>query len=258
LAALLALQPWAADSVVPELSVAPGLGVALGDSTVVSPSRQLAVAPAQPAAGTAPQFAAGTAVAGEGESQPQVGLAAARVAAAPAQSPVAPVQPAPVPAPAPPTPVPAAVPVSAPPPESPPPPAPIAAGTGGEAPGPVAAGGGPVGGGIADVIPVCEGDEYTLSIPPSGAAGAAEALPPEDLARHDLSVVFGSASEGGFYLVLFDGQPIEMGDEPAASESGESCAQVDLGALLGESIEAGAEIRVEAVTLGEEMEPAVP
>jgi hypothetical protein len=49
LAALLSLQPWAANSVTPQLSVAPGLGIGLGDSVVVSRSRQLAVATAQPA-----------------------------------------------------------------------------------------------------------------------------------------------------------------------------------------------------------------
>ena len=124
-------------------------------------------------------------------------------------------------------------------------------------PGPIAAGGGVVGGGAANVVQVCEGDDYTLSLAPVEGAEGSEALPPT--APHDLTVYFGSSSEGaGFYLVLFDGQPVEIGDEPVLVEPGKSCARIDLGPLLGESVEAGTEIHIEAVTLGEELEPVVP
>jgi hypothetical protein len=123
-------------------------------------------------------------------------------------------------------------------------------------PGPVAAGGGVVGGGAISVAQVCEGDDYTLSLVPGGAEGS-EVLP--SVVRHDLTVYFGDSSEGaGFYLVLFDGQPVEIGDDPVSVEPGKGCAQIDLGPLLGEAIEAGTEIHVEAVAVGEAVESVVP
>jgi hypothetical protein len=92
---------------------------------------------------------------------------------------------------------------------------------------------------------------------PVEAAEGSEALSP--IVSHDLTVYFGSSGEGaGFHLVLFDGQPVEIGESSIPTEPGKSCAQIDLAPLLGEPIEAGAEIRVEAVTLGEELEPVVP
>lgn len=260
LAALAVLQPWAADTVSPKLSVAPGFGVKLGDSVVVARDRQLAVAPARPATGATPRFVAAGAVVDKGESQSRLGIAAARVVASvgPAQAPGAsPEAPAPE-TPPPPSPVvvPAPVPAFESPPETPPSPAPVVAGSGSEVPGPIAAGGGVVGGGAINVLQVCEGDDYTLSLALGGGEGS-EALP--STVPHDLTVYFGSSSEGaGFYLVLFDGQPVEIGEDPVPTEPGKSCAQIDLGPLLGESIEAGAEIRIEAVTLGEELEPVVP
>jgi hypothetical protein len=113
-----------------------------------------------------------------------------------------------------------------------------------------------VGGGTANVVQVCEGDEYTLSPALAEGTEEGEVLPP--VVSHDLTVYFASSGEGaGFYLVLFDGQPVELGDDPVQIEPGKSCAQIDLGALLGGSID-GVEIRIEAVTLGEALEPVVP
>ena len=153
--------------------------------------------------------------------------------------------------------MPVAVPVAAAPPSVGPVAAPPTRGAGGGTPGPVGAGGGTEGGGNTGVLEVCEGDDYTLPLSPvEGAEGSEAPLP---VVSHDLTVYFGSSSEGaGFYLVLFDGQPVEIGDDPVPVEAGKSCAQIDLGPLLGESIEAGTEIHVEAVTLGEELEPVVP
>ena len=89
------------------------------------------------------------------------------------------------------------------------------------------------------------------------AGEGGEALPP--VVSHDLTVYFGSSGEEvGFYIVLFDGQPVRIGDDPVLVEPGKSCAQIDLGPLLGESIEAGVEIHVEAVTVSEALEPVVP
>lgn len=172
LAGLLSLQPWAANSVNPQLSVAPDLGVALGDSVAVSRSRELAVAPAQPATGATPRLIAAGVAAEEGESQPRLGIAAARPVASPrpntppASSPESPQ--AESPPEAEPAPAPVAVPVAAPAPAPAPspepvvvPPAPVA--SGGGSPGPVGAGGGPVGGAGAEAVEVHDGDERALS-----------------------------------------------------------------------------------------------
>jgi hypothetical protein len=259
--ALAILQPWGIETVAPRLSVAPGLGVGLGDSVVVARDRQLAVEPAQPAAGGAPRFAAAAVAVEEGEPQPRLGVAPARVVVAsprpgaPSQGSPQPSQPEPTPAPQP-APVPVAAPVVAPPPPVEPVAAPPTRGTGGGTSGPVVSGGGE-GGGTGEVLEVCEGDDYTLPLPPVEAVEGSEV--PPSVVTHDLTVYFGSSSEGaGFYLVLFDGLPVEIGDDPVPVEPGKSCAQIDLGPLLGESIEAGTELHVEAVTLGEALEPVVP
>lgn len=261
LAALLILQPWSPNSVPPHLSVAPGLEIGLGDSVVVSRSPQLAVAPAQPAAGSAPKFVVAGAVADEGESPSRVGVSVARVVVSsqpggPSQESPQPSQPESIPTPQP-SPAPAVVPVVAPPPSVEPVPAPPTR-AGGEMPGPISAGGGVVGGGTtANVVQVCEGDEYTLPLAPVEGAEGGEVPPP--VTPHDLTVYFGELSEGaGFYIVLFDGQAVEIGDDPVLVEPGKSCAQIDLGSLLGEPIEAGTEVRIAAVTLDEALEPVVP
>lgn len=260
--ALAILQPWETDTVAPQLSVAPGLGVGLGDSVVVARDRGLAVAPARPATGATPRFVAAGVAVDEGEQQPRLGIAPAHIVVAssrpnaPSQGPPQPPQPEPAPAPQP-APVPVATPVAASPspvePVAPPPPT---RGAGGGTSGPVGAGGGE-GGGTGEILEVCEGDDYTLSLPLVEAVEGGEV--PSPVVSHELTVYFGSSSEGtGFYLVLFDGLPVEVGDDPALVEPGKSCAQVDLGPLLRESIEAGTELHVEAVTLGEALEPVVP
>ncbi len=260
--ALAILQPWGTDTVAPRLSVAPGLGVGLGDSVVVSRARGLAVAPARPTVAATPRLVAAGVAVEEGEPQPRLGIAAARVVVAsprpgdPSQGSPPPSQPEPTPAPQP-----APVPVAAPPATSPPPVEPIAApptrGADGGTPGPVVSGGGAEGGGTGEILLVCEGDSYTLPLSPVEGTERSEVSSP--VLTHDLTVYFGRSSEGaGLYLVLFDGLPVEIGDGPLLVEPGKSCAQIDLGPLLGESIEAGTELHVEAVTLGEELEPVVP
>ncbi len=261
LAALLTLQPWATNSVSPQLSVALGLRVGLGDSVVVSRGRQLAVAPAQPVKAVVPRLVDAGAAVEEGKSQPRLGIAAARVVASPrpgspSQGSPQPSQPEPTPTPQP-APMPVAVPVAAAPPPVEPVAAPPTSGTGGGAPGPIVAGGGGEGSGPSEDLQVCEGDDYTLPLSPVEGTEGSEAPPP--VVTHELTVYFGSSSEGtGFHLVLFDGQPVEIGEDPVLVEPGKSCAQIDLAPLLGESIEAGAEIHIEAVTLGEALEPVVP
>jgi len=260
--ALAILQPWETDAVAPQMSVAPGLGVGVGDAAVVARDRQLAVEPAQPAVGAAPKVVAGDVAVDRGEPQPRSGIAPARVVVAssrpdaPSQGSPQPSQPEHTPAPQP-APVPVAVPVTT----SPPPVEPVAVpptrGAGGGTSGPIFSGGGPEGGGAEEALQVCEGDDYTLSLPPLEATEGSEV--PSPVVAHDLTVYFGSVGEGvGFHLVLFDDQPVEIGEDTVPAETGESCAQIDLGPLLGESIEAGAEIHIEAVTLGEALEPVVP
>jgi hypothetical protein len=124
--------------------------------------------------------------------------------------------------------------------------------------GPIAAGGGVAAGDGTNVLQVCEGDDYTLTASSSDDASGAEALPPMAPVRHDLTVYFAEGSEAaGLYLVFLDGQPVEIGEGLAPAEPGQSCAQIDLGLLVGEPIEAGTEVHVEAATLGE-AGPVVP
>ena len=253
--ALAILRPWETDAVAPRLSVAPGLGVGLGDSTVVARGRRLAVEPAQPAAGGAPRLIAGGVAVDRGEPQPQLGIAAARVVVAsprpgaPSQGAPQPSQPEPTPVPQP-APVPVAVPVAAPPPPAEPAAVPPTRAAGGDTPGPVTAGGGTEGDGTGEILEVCEGDDYTLPLAPAEAVEGSEAPP---AVSHDLTVYFGSSGEGlGFHLVVFDGQPVEIGEDAVPTEPGKSCAQIDLGPLLDESTEVGTELHVDG------LEPVVP
>jgi hypothetical protein len=172
LAALIALQPWAANSVAPQLRVAPGLGVALGDSVAVSRSRQLAVASARAATGGKPRFAAGKAVGDDGASKPELAIAGARVVRSaqpvdrPESSPgTSPSEPPPVAQPAP-APAPVAVPIAAPAPSPAPEPAatsPAPVVTEGHSPGPIGAGTGPLEGSPGSAIEVHQGDGRALS-----------------------------------------------------------------------------------------------
>lgn len=171
IAVLLSLQPWAADSLAPEVSVEPGLGIGLGDAVVVAPGQQPAVAAARPAVRGEPRLAVDLTAGGEGAVAPEAGIAPARqvTSARPGRPPgSAPVSPSPSPAPPPaPQPAPESVPVALPAPSSPapaavPPAASPVTGDGGGSPGRGTAGMGPIGEG-AEAIEIREGDEYALS-----------------------------------------------------------------------------------------------
>lgn len=169
IAALLSLNPWADDSVGPKVSVAPDLGVAVGDSVAVSPSRQLAVAPAYPAGIEGPRLAVSASVRAVEPSGVRTGLASAQVVAVPvatpppvktppsgAPEPAPTAQPAPTPVATPaPVPVSSPVPAAVPTPARPgdhvqPPPNPA------EEPGPDA-------GVVSGPVQIYEGDEYAYS-----------------------------------------------------------------------------------------------
>ncbi|MET0306408.1 MAG: heparin lyase I family protein [Solirubrobacterales bacterium] len=167
-AALLSLNPGEEDSTIPQVSVAPQLGIGLGDAVTVSPGRQLAIAPAHPAGIEGPRLAASVVTGAVGGSGQKTGLASAQVvtvavASPPAQSPQLP-PPAPIPAPAPAA-TPIATPVSAPAPA----PAPVAAptrplpGTGQPARPSPSGGPGPAGGIVSGPVQIYEGDEYAYS-----------------------------------------------------------------------------------------------
>jgi hypothetical protein len=170
LAALLILQPWAANSVSPQLRVSPGLEIGLGDSVAVSKGGPLAIAPARPAIGGKRSFVASE-EAGSGrprEPQPAVAAAHAVTAPGPAAAPEA------SPEPSPPEPLPTpqssptsvAVPVAAPTPSAAPEPLPeppARGPIGGHSPGAVGAGAGPLGGAGAEVVEVHNGDEHAFS-----------------------------------------------------------------------------------------------
>lgn len=173
LAALLSLQPWRADSVGPDLSVAPGLSVGLGDSVAVPSGdarRQLAIAPARPAVAGTSSLVADEAPKDRNPGQPHLALAPARAvvspshAAAPEASPKPPpVESSPEPQP---SPAPVAVPVVSPTPSpaSEPVPSTSVPGTiGGHSPGPVGSGAGPGEGGATEAFEVHDGDERAIS-----------------------------------------------------------------------------------------------
>jgi hypothetical protein len=164
------IQPWTTSSVAPQLDVASGLGIGLGDSTAVSTSGGLALAPARPVAGNASEFIAGGLAAGKaeekGEARLQVGIAPAHVVAVahpvslPGGKP-GPVAPGATPAPES-SPSPAVVPVAAPSPSPAPaaaPPTGVVVERGGGVSGPVGAGAGPMEGEPGSAIEVAEGEE---------------------------------------------------------------------------------------------------
>jgi hypothetical protein len=268
IAALINSQPWAPSSVSPRVGVAPGLEVALGDAVAVSHGRQLAVAPAAPAAGGKARMVVDRVGGGGGENAPQLGIGPARVAKAP--QPVATPEGAPAPHASEPLPAPGTAPASAPeavpvaapapPPAAEPVPAApgrVAGGEGGPQ-GPIAGGAGE---GALTEVQVCEGDEYTLSFSRSetGVLGEPVPAPPAAAAPHQAVVYFGSSSEGAaFYLAFLDGRLIGMG-ESVESDSGSECAPIDSELLdLGEEVEGSYEIRFEGIPLGEPGEPALP
>lgn len=119
--ALVSVQPWQPSVVAPQLGVAPGLEVDLGDAVALQPADGPAVAPALPAGPAGPRFAAATSSAGKATPGPRLGLAPARavsraVEGGPAHGDAAtpPPPPAPPPEPLPPAaPEPVATPVAA-------------------------------------------------------------------------------------------------------------------------------------------------
>lgn len=166
-AALLSLQPWATSSVGPQVSVAPDLGVALDDAVRVPPGRQLAVAPAHPAAASAPKLVANEATASEGGPGKRLGVGDARAVASPqpASPPATSPEPAslePFPAQSPPPPAAVPVAVSTPTPSSPPAPPPIRTPTG-KAPSGPGTSGGPIVGSPDDGVEVQDGDEHAFA-----------------------------------------------------------------------------------------------
>jgi len=170
-ALLLALNPLPPTSLGPQVGLAPGIGVGLGDSSPAAPGRTFAVAPAQATGGAAGPAPAVAATVAAGGPRMVASLASARavtgvVASPPAQA--APEEPAPVAAPEPPSvpaPEPVATPVEAPAPEpvvAVPVQVPYAPGF---QPGPVSAGVEPPPGIPAELLEVRAGDEGEASFP---------------------------------------------------------------------------------------------
>lgn len=170
---LVSLQPWGTSSVDPSLSVAPGVGAAVGDAVEVVPGRRFALAPARPAPGIGPRFVAGG-IGAEGgpASHGRVAVAAAQVVDSAQPAPSPPAQGESPPAGAPPaqqptpTPTPEAIPVAAPAPSPAPPQAapeaPARPQPGAGAPGPVSSGGGS-GGIVSGPVPIRDGDQLAYS-----------------------------------------------------------------------------------------------
>ncbi|HET8862372.1 MAG TPA: hypothetical protein VFM94_03880 [Solirubrobacterales bacterium] len=165
-AVLVSGRPWGASTIAPRLSLAPGIGVALGDSVEAAPGRRLAVAPAQPAGGGAARPATDElAVTSGGAPRSRVSIAPAQAIAGSGQagSPGGPpMPPTPEPAPSQPAPAPEAVPVAAPVSVSEPgtaPPTRLPTGSGSQPPGPIAGGVDPGGEDLGDRVEIQAGDE---------------------------------------------------------------------------------------------------
>jgi hypothetical protein len=144
-AVLISLQPWGDDSTtVPQLNLAPEVGIGLDDAVEAPPGRQLAIAPAQPAGGGEGRLAGNELAVASGPAQARTDIAPAQVVTSDRQDvpggPSRPPAPKPVPSqPAPaPEPVPVSAPVSAPAPEAAPPSRTPGYGT--PPPGPIAGG----------------------------------------------------------------------------------------------------------------------
>ncbi|HEY7255657.1 MAG TPA: hypothetical protein VH476_03140 [Solirubrobacterales bacterium] len=111
-AALLIARPWEDNSMAPQLSVSPGLGIGVADSVPVAPGRPVALAAAVPAPnGVAVLAAKPVPAAGGSGSAAPIAIAPARALASPAPSAPQPPAPAPISGP---EPEPAVTPVSAP------------------------------------------------------------------------------------------------------------------------------------------------
>jgi hypothetical protein len=149
-------RPWETDSVGPKLSVAPDLGATVGEAEAVARHPSLAIAPAREAPGVP------VAVAAEPVAYPAPGSAPGPLlAVAPARAvQIAPADPAPAPAPVEPQPV--VTPAPAPSPAASPAPVPATATPVAGAPGFVS-GEGPIRSGV-ESPPVCEGDEYLVTV----------------------------------------------------------------------------------------------
>ncbi len=157
-AALVALKPWDADVIAPDLRIEPGLEVALDDAVAVVSPPQVRVDVADVAGSGGPTVAVARVVAPEGSAASQLGISAAEVAlaAAPAPVPTPPPPAAPQPAPAPaPVQTPVATPAPAPAPTAPP------TFAGGGSGGGIPAG---VPGVEPDPDPACVGDEYEVTV----------------------------------------------------------------------------------------------
>lgn len=169
IAALVSLHPGEEDSTIPQVSIAPQLGIGLGDAVVVTPGRELAIAPAHLAGIEGPRLAASVATGAVGGSELRTGVASAQVVAGavahrpPKESPQQPA--AAVPPPPQPAATPIATPVSVPAPSPEPAAAPTRPlpGNGSEPPPNPSGGPGPIGGVVSGPVQIYEGDEYAYS-----------------------------------------------------------------------------------------------
>ncbi len=167
IAALVSLRPGEEDSTIPQVSIAPRLGIGLGEAVALTPGRQLAVSAARPAVTGGTRLVAGGIPVGGADPRAQAGIAPAHEVAIPVMSqPVGSPPPEPAPASAPPSPpAPVATPVSAP--TSSPAPVPVPTrpppGDGSQPPPNPSGGPGPIGGVVSGPVQIYVGDEYAYS-----------------------------------------------------------------------------------------------
>jgi hypothetical protein len=256
--ALAGLRPWATTSVVPNLSVAPGIGVALGDAAVVaragSPGAGTGgVAAPGPAGTVSAPVAVATPAPEPRISQPVLAVSPGRPLTVSAPAPVAsppPSEPAaPAPAPVAVTPVPAAEQA---------PPQPVVATVGNGGPGSPSSPGRPVASGVDGPEPeqACEGDEYVITVTfEEGGDGTGDV--DYELAEADI-LVQRLVAGGNETEAELRGDLSDVRSLVAALVAEGNCVQVDVVPVaagpVGEEPEAGGDI----VDPGEMPEPALP
>ncbi|HEY6550351.1 MAG TPA: hypothetical protein VIY71_04030 [Solirubrobacterales bacterium] len=252
--ALAGLRPWATSSVVPNLSLAPGIGVGLGDATVVARAGSPEVGTGGIAAPTSmARVSASVAVPGTGAkqhaSQPVLAVSPGR----PLRAASAPVPDSPPPAP---EPSPAVEPVVTTPAPAQAPAPPLVASVPSGPSGPPGTAGRPgtsvIGGGGPEQS--CEGDEYVITV-------TFEEVEDEEVdyeeAEADILVerleADGSATE-----LHLRGDLTDVRDLVATLVSEGSCVQVDVVPPESDPVEEGSEAGIDAAESDEVAEPALP
>lgn len=281
-AMLLAWHPWGDNELVPELTIAPGMGVGLGDAKAVASASPSAIAGARGvSAGRAevgPQ-AASASPAPVPALAVSVARPVSRVVAASPDRPPATAPPAPSPSPSP-------APVATPAPQLAATPAPQPVSTVEKAPAtpPERSTAGVVVPVRVEnaVVQICDGHEYVLDFsayleevalaPSDGETSivrvvGGESLIGEDFLEalserewHEIEVRLAAASAPqGFYAIYLDGEPVQLAVGVGLVPSEGACALLEIGLSRdGQAVQESSELRIAGLQFSDAQEPPLP